>query len=134
MPTSVSSYYVEELINWNHAINFYCNEIDELSDKLTSQLKGCTEELKPEVSGRLAALRSMTARFSRLQVEMFTQERLFQPSDGSLLSNNLIMEKDVTSQDVLRLNVQAAEKEFIDLKYCCYQLMAALINKKHLES
>lgn len=130
MSTNISSYFVEELINWNHALNFYCNEIDELTDKLVSWSKNCQDAQKYEVQEHLDALRKIAAIFSKLQVEIFGHERLLQPSDGSLLSNSMIREKDVTSQDILRLNVQAAEKEFVEIKFRCYQLMASLLIKQ----
>ncbi len=128
MSTTISSYFVEELINWNHTLNFYCNQIDELTEKLSGLLKTSPLTSNAEIHKQLDALQSIAGRFSRLQVEMFGQERLLQPSEGSLLGNAIISDKEVTSQDVLRLNVQAAEKEYIDIKFDCYQFMASLIN------
>lgn len=127
MSTSISSYFVEELINWNHTLNFYCNQIDDLTERLSGLLKTSSVSGNAELHKQLEALQSIAGRFSRLQVEMFGQERLLQPSDASLLGNNMIQEKYIATQDVLRLNVQAAEKEFADIKYYCYHFMSSII-------
>lgn len=130
MTTTISEYYSAELIDWNHAINFYCNEMDELGEKLANIIRrDSIEKIAKKIEDQQHLLNSMAGRFSKLQVEIFYQEKILQKENGALREDGLIDDTLQTTQAVLRLNIQAAEKEYIDIKYGCYNLLAELVAK-----
>ncbi|MGZ8543649.1 MAG: hypothetical protein ACXWV0_00065 [Flavisolibacter sp.] len=126
MPATIAIYYSDELENWSHSIDFCNEEIAELTERLAEVIRrNSIPEFAGKVEGQQTALNKVTQLFHKLQLQIQEQETALK-SNSTLAEDKLINDATVLNQDVLRRNLQAVEKEFIDVKYNCHYFLSHL--------
>ena len=126
MPATVATYYFDELEDWSHSIDFCNEEIAELTEQLTEVIqRNSIVDIASKVENQQAALDKIAGLFHQLQLHIEEQEKALK-SETAPAENKLVDNKTVLNQDVLRRNMQAAEKEFIDVKYNCHHFLSHL--------
>jgi uncharacterized protein (DUF342 family) len=130
MPVTIATYYSDELADWSHSISFCNEEITELTERLAEVIRrNSITDIAKKVELQQAALDKVTNLFYKLQMQIQEQETALK-TDSTLLDNTLINDETGKVQDVLRLNMQAAEKEYIDVKFSCYHFLSGTLKKK----
>jgi hypothetical protein len=81
-----------------------------------------------KVEGEQEKLDGITVIFNRLQELILRQEKVLK-TDSTLIDDALINTETANQQDDLRRRVQAAEKEYIDTKFSCYNFLSNSFKK-----
>jgi hypothetical protein len=129
MPNTLSEYYTDELKGWKNSIGFYNEEIIELTLKLAyivrrNSIVGISEK----VEAHQARLNHVSDTFGKLQIEMELQEAVL-ITDSTFIDDTLINTDMEKRQNNLRHQMVAAEKEYIDVKFDCYNFISGTLKK-----
>lgn len=131
MATTISEYYTDELLDWNNSIVFYKNEMDEFTQKLGEVIRrNSIVGIAERVEEHQNMLNKIGDKFYRIQIEIEQQEQALK-SDSTLIDDRLINNETEKRQVELRSNMQAAEKEYIDVKFTCYNFLSGTLKKKN---
>ena len=127
MSKIISEHYEDELVNWLETIHYYNEEMSELENKLADVIKRNTI---PDIAGKVETeqdkLNAINAMFNRLEESIVRQEQLLK-ADDTLIDDALINKETANQQDALRRQMQAAEKEYIDVKFACYNFLSSML-------
>jgi hypothetical protein len=74
-------------------------------------------------------LNGLSDRFYKLQIEIEQQEAALK-TDSTLIDDTLINDKTEKQQAELRRKMQAAVKEYIDVKFDCNNFLSGTLKKK----
>lgn len=131
MATTISEYYTDELLDWNNSIVFYKNEMDEFTQKLGEVIRrNSIVGIAERVEENQTLLNKVGDKFYRIQIEIQQQGQALK-SDSTLLDDRLINTETEKRQVELRSKMQAAEKEYIDVKFTCYNFLSGTLKKKN---
>ena len=129
MSTTIAEYYTDELVEWNDSINFYSKEMNELEQKLGEVIsRNSIVGIAEKVEAHQTLLNELSDKFHRLQIEIQQQEAVFK-TDSTLVDNTLINNETEKRQAELRRKMQTAEKEYIDVKFDCYNFLSQTLKK-----
>lgn len=129
MSTTIAEYYTDELVEWNDSINFYSKEMDKLEQKLGEIIsRNSIVGIAEKVEAHQTLLNELSDKFHGLQIEIQQQEAVFK-TDSTLVDNTLINNETGMRQAELRRNMQTAEKEYIDVKFDCYNFLSQTLKK-----
>ena len=130
MPNTIAEYYIDELLEWNKTINFYNGEVEEFTQKLGDIIR---RNSIPGIAARVEAhqtlLNRLSEKFYKLQMLMKEQEAVLK-TDSTLIDDTLINTETEKRQNELRRKMQAAEKEYIDVKFDCYNFLSETLKKR----
>ncbi len=127
MSKIISEHYEDELVNWLDTIHYYSEEMSELEKKLEEVIQRNTiPHIAEKVDIEQDKLNAIGAIFNRLQESIVQQEQKLKVDD-SLIDDALINKETANQQDALRVQMQAAEKEYIDVKFACYNFLSSLL-------
>lgn len=130
MPNTIAEYYTDELVDWNNAIIFYNNEMDEFEHKLAEVIsRNSIVGIAEKVEAHQSLLNKVSEKFYKLEMEIQQQEAALK-TDSTLIDNALINDEIEKRQMELRSKIQAAEKEYIDIKFNCYNFLSDTLRKK----
>jgi hypothetical protein len=128
--TTIAEYYLDELIDWNESINFYIDEIAVFEQKLVAIISRNTiTDIGKKVEVELAKFTTLLKKFNRLQTDIQKQNTLLQ-TDTDLVDNSLISNETEKIEDDLRNNMKVLEKEYIDVKFDCYNFISGIYKNK----
>jgi hypothetical protein len=128
--TTIAEYYLDELIDWNESINFYIDEIAVFEQKLVAIISRNTiADIGKKVEVELAKFTTLLKKFNRLQIDIQKQNTLLQ-TDTNLVDNSLISNETEKIEDDLRNNMKVLEKEYIDVKFDCYNFISGIYKNK----
>jgi len=131
MAITISEYYTDELLDWNNSIVFYKNEMDEFTQKLGEVIRrNSIVGIAERVEEHQTLLNKVGDKFYRIQIEIQQQGQALK-SDSTLLDDRLINTETEKRQVELRSKMQAAEKEYIDVKFTCYNFLSGTLKKKN---
>jgi len=131
MATTISEYYTDELLDWNNSIVFYKNEMDEFTQKLGEVIRrNSIVGIAERVEEHQTLLNKVGDKFYRIQIDIQQQGQALK-SDSTLLDDRLINTETEKRQVELRSKMQAAEKEYIDVKFTCYNFLSGTLKKKN---
>jgi len=131
MAITISEYYTDELLDWNNSIVFYKNEMDEFTQKLGEVIRrNSIVGIAERVEEHQALLNKVGDKFYRIQIDIQQQGQALK-SDSTLLDDRLINTETEKRQVELRSKMQAAEKEYIDVKFTCYNFLSGTLKKKN---
>jgi Zn-dependent oligopeptidase len=129
MSTTIAEYYTDELVEWNDSINFYSKEMDKLEQKLGEVIsRNSIVGIAEKVEAHQTLLNELSDKFHRLQIEIQQQEAVFK-TDSTLVDNTLSNNETGMRQAELRRKMQTAEKEYIDVKFDCYNFLSQTLKK-----
>lgn len=129
MPTIVSDYFIDELLEWNESTIFYMDEIEFITQKLGDVLRrNSIIGIAEKVESHQIRLNQAVEKFYRLQMDIRKQESDLK-TDSLLIDDTLIRRETERHQVDLRVKVQAIEKEYIDIKFDCYHFLAGVLKK-----
>ena len=129
MSTTIAEYYTDELVEWNDSINFYSKEMNELEQKLGEVIsRNSIVGIAEKVEAHQTLLNELSDKFHRLQIEIQQQAAVFK-TDSTLVDNTLINNETEKRQAELRRKMQTAEKEYIDVKFDCYNFLSQTLKK-----
>ncbi|QEC66255.1 hypothetical protein FRZ67_02635 [Panacibacter ginsenosidivorans] len=130
MPNTIAEYYTDELVDWNNAIVFYNNEMDEFDHKLAEVIsRNSIVGIAEKVEAHQSLLNKVSEKFYKLEMEIQQQETALK-TDSMLIDNASINDTIEKRQMELRSKIQAAEKEYIDIKFGCYNFLSDTLRKK----
>ena len=129
MPTTVSTYYADELIDWDSSINYHNKEMDEFEERLDEVIRrNSIVDIARKVESHRTQLTRISGKFSTLQSEIQQQEAALK-TDSTLVEDASISKETESRQNKLRHNMQAAEKEYVDVKFDCYNFLSGILKK-----
>lgn len=129
MSTTIAKYYTDELDNWNDSIVYNNSEMDEIEQKLIEVIRrNSIVGIAAKVEALQALLDRISDKFDKLEAEIKKQEVIFK-TNSSFIEDNLISTETEKSQNDLRRKMQAIEKEYIDVKFECYNFLSATLKK-----
>jgi hypothetical protein len=129
MPTTIAEYYSDELVDWNDSIQHYNEELDGLETKLEEVIRrNSIIGIAEKVEAHQFLINQVTDKFYALLLECKKQEDAIK-KDNTFLDDSLIDRKIENQQAELRHQMQAAEKEVIDVKYDCYNFLSGILKK-----
>ena len=129
MPTTISSYFADELTDWGQSINYYNRETDELTQKLGELIRrNSIPGIAEKVEMQQDALNRASGHLLNLQVQV-QQQLDFLTSDSSFIDDSFISAETENKQAELRKQMQELEKQFIDVKYNCFGFLSGMLKK-----
>lgn len=130
MPNTIAEYYTDELNEWNNAIIFHNNEINEFEHKLGEVIsRNSIVGIAEKVEAHQNLLNKATEKFYKLAMEIQEQEAALK-TDTALIDNTLINDDIEKRQIELRSKMQRAEKDYIDIKFDCYNFLSDTLKKR----
>ena len=129
MATTISQHYTDELLDWEQSISFYNEEMDEIEQKMLDVIRrNCIVGIAKKVNDHQTLLHHLSFKFDRLQEEIKQQEAELK-MDSALVDDAFINYETEKLQAELRSKMQAAEKEYIDVKFECYNFLSETFKK-----
>ena len=129
MGTSIAEYFIDELVEWNRLIAFYNGEMGEFEHKLAEVIQRITiPNIALEVENEQDKLNAVAEKFNLLQVQIQRQEAALR-TDGTFIDNAMINTETEKRQNELRRNMQQTEREYVDIKYGCYNFLSGIFRK-----
>lgn len=130
MATTIAEYFLDELVDWNRLIVFYNNEVDEFESKLGEVIQRNTiPNIAAKVENEQKKLNVVSGKFYKLQAQIKQQESSLK-TDSTLIEDAQIKAEIEQHQNELRRSMQQIEKEYIDVKYACYNFLSETLRKK----
>lgn len=121
---------MDELVDWNRLIAFYNNEMDEFESKLAEVIQRNTiPNIAAKVENEQKKLNAVSGKFYKLQAQIKQQESSLK-TDSTLIEDAQIKAEMEQHQSELRRSMQQIEKEYIDVKYACYNFLSETLRKK----
>lgn len=125
MPAAIATYFFDELEDWGHSIDVCREEIAVLNERLADIIRrNSISDIAGKVESQQASLDKVTRLFHNLELEIQQQETALHAADSNTDEDKRTGQAIVQNQDVLRRNMQAAEKEFVDVKYNCHHFLS----------
>lgn len=130
MATTIAEYYIAELLDWNNAIIFYNEEMEEIEQKLAEVIsRNSIVGIAEKVEFQQTLLNDVSDKFYKLQNEIQEQSGSLQ-SDGKLKEDALISNDYELKQFEIRQKMNIVEKDYIDKKLNCYNFLSATLKNK----
>lgn len=130
MATTIAEYYIAELLDWNNAIIFYNEEMEEIEQKLAEVIsRNSIVGIAEKVEFQQTLLNNVSDKFYKLQNEIQEQSSSLQ-SDGKLKEDALISNDYELKQFEIRQKMNIVEKDYIDKKLNCYNFLSATLKNK----
>jgi hypothetical protein len=130
MATTIAEYYIAELLDWNNAIIFYNEEMEEIEQKLAEVIsRNSIVGIAEKVEFQQTLLNNVSDKFYKLQNEIQEQSGSLQ-SDGKLKEDALISNDYELKQFEIRQKMNTVEKDYIDKKLNCYNFLSATLKNK----
>jgi hypothetical protein len=130
MATTIAEYYIAELLDWNNAIIFYNEEMEEIEQKLAEVIsRNSIVGIAEKVEFQQTLLNNVSDKFYKLQNEIQEQSGSLQ-SDGKLKEDALISNDYELKQFEIRQKMNIVEKDYIDKKLNCYNFLSATLKNK----
>jgi len=131
MPNTIAEYYTDELLDWNKSIIFYNHEMNEFTLKLGDVIRrNSIVGIAEKVEAHQTMLNRLSEKFYKIQSEIQQQETALK-TDSTFIDNTLIKNETENRQIELRRKMQSAEKEYIDVKFECYNFLSGTLKKKN---
>lgn len=129
MPNTIAEYYTDELLNWNNAILYYNQEMDDFEKKLGEVIRrNSITGIAAKVETQQAGLNSMTDKFYKIQQKI--KEQAASLKSGTSLIDDASINIEIEKRQLdLRSRMQTAEKEYIDIKFTCYNFLTGTLKK-----
>jgi predicted RND superfamily exporter protein len=130
MATNIAAYYLEELVDWRSNILRYSREMEEFEKRLEEVIRrNSIAGIAEMVEAQQSLLNKVAVKFHSLQAVIRKQESGIK-TDSILKDDSSIDTAVEQTQAVLRAKMQKAEKEYIDVKFGCYQFLSGTLKKK----
>lgn len=129
MATTIASYYTDELHEWNEAILFYNEEIDNTEDRFADIIRrDSITTIADKVEAHQNSVNQVAEKFLHLQFLIHQQEMILK-NDSQLLEDHLINEETEKQQEKLRTQMKELEIEYAAIKFNCNQFISDLLKK-----
>lgn len=129
MPSKIAEYYVVELLDWNNAVIFYNEEMEEIEQKLEEVIsRNSIIGIADKVEVQQNLLNEVSDKFYKLQNDIQQQSNSLQ-LDGKLIDDTLISHDFEIRQFDIRQKMHAIEKEYVDKKFECYNFLSGTLKK-----
>lgn len=129
MPNVKAEYYSDELLDWNHSIDFIISEMDLLTEKLTEVIRrNSIVGIADKVEAQQTRINRSQDTFQKLAFEIEQQEATLK-TDSTYIEDAHINSETEKRQEALRTRMQAAEKEYVDVKFDCYHFLSGTLKK-----
>ncbi len=130
MTTTIAKYYTEEMTDWDKTIIYYFEEIKEFEQKLADVIRrNSILDIAAKVAQHQSHLNYAFTKFSQLHDAINRQGAALR-TDGYLVDNEELINSDTEKyQKQLRHSMQQVEKEYIDIKFNCYNFLSSTLKK-----
>ncbi len=129
MANTIAEFYSEELTDWSHNIDSCTQEIEEFEERLREVIqRNNIPDIGVKVDHFQDMLTGILNKFLFQQEEIYRQEGKLR-TDSTPVENSSITTETEKQQNLLRRGMQAAEKEYIDVKYACYDFLSGTLKK-----
>jgi DNA-binding phage protein len=128
MPTRIAEYYSEEILDWSEYIEAFRDESDLINERLSDVIRrNSISNIAQKVEVYQDALDRMADIFETIEDEFNIQEQAIK--DGEAFIEDTRVNPEIERrQELLRERMKEAEKEFIDVKFGCYQFLSDLLS------
>jgi uncharacterized protein (DUF342 family) len=129
MPTTIAEYYSDELVDWNDSIQHYNEELDGLETKLEEVIR------RNSIIGIAEKVEAHQTLINDVSDKLYVLLLDFKKQDSSIKKNNTFIDDSLVNEEIenkqadLRQQMQAAEKEVIDVKFDCYNFLSGILKK-----
>lgn len=124
-----AEYYSDELLDWNHSIDFNNSEMELLTAKLTEVIRrNSILGIADKVEAQQTRINGSLDTFRKLAFEIEQQEAALK-TGNTLIEDAQINKETEKRQEALRARMQAAEKVYIDVKFDCYHFLSGTLKK-----
>ena len=131
MPTTIAKYYNDELVEWVRLMTFYNGEIDQFELKLAEVIQRNTiPGIAAKVEAHQEKLNTVSQKFTQLQKRILEQKGWLK-TDSTFIDDTTIKTETDEEQKQIRKKMEEIEKEYIDVKYGCYQFLSETLNKQN---
>jgi hypothetical protein len=125
----MAEYYLDELEDWKTAIAFYKTEVEAFTTRLEAVIsRNSIPHIAEKVETFLSALGKSADAFYKIQIEIEQQETML-GGDHKPVPDEQISDQMEKRQLLLRHNMHAAEKTYLDTKFGCYDFLAGVLKK-----
>lgn len=129
MSKKIAEYFLAELISWEQSLDFYKEEIGSLGVQLEEIIqRNSIVDIAAKVEAHQVLLNEILDRFSKISLEIYNQKKIIQP-EVEVIADADLSDQIRISQDDVRKHVQNAEKDYIDVKYFCYEFLSEILHK-----
>jgi len=129
MSTTITEYYIAELLDWNNSILFYNDEMEDIEQKLAEVIaRNSIRGIADKVEFQQTLLTEVSDKFYKLQNEISQQSSSLQ-LDGKLKDDSFITNTYETKQFEIRQNIYKLEKEYVDKKISCFNFLSWTFKK-----
>jgi hypothetical protein len=129
MPTTIAEYYADELVDWNDSIQHYNEELDNIESKLEEVIRrNSIIGIAEKVEAHMSMINGVSDKFYALLLDFKKQETAIKKND-TFIDDSLINDDIENQQAALRHQMQATEKEVIDVKFDCYNFLSGILKK-----
>jgi len=129
MSTTITEYYIAELLDWNNSILFYNDEMEDIEQKLAEVIaRNSIRGIADKVEFQQTLLNEVSDKFYKLQNEISQQSSSLQ-LDGKLKDDSFITNTYETKQFEIRQNIYKLEKEYVDKKISCFNFLSWTFKK-----
>lgn len=127
MTNSIAEYYLDELNDWQTAIDLYLEAIDNSEEWLQSLLHfNSVPALAAKVEHYLNTLLLSKEHLRQIKTIILSGERILY-KDHVPVDDDIVTEELRDSHRLLRKEMHRAEKEYLDTKYDCDEFLASAI-------
>ena len=113
MPTNIAEYYISELLDWNNAIIFYNEEMEEIEQRLEEVInRNSIVGIADKVEVQQTLINEVSDKFYKLQNEIQEQSGILQ-SDGKLKDDALISNDYELQQFEIRQKMNKVERSIL---------------------
>lgn len=129
MPNIKAEYYSDELVDWTNSIDYNYSEMHVLTEKLAEVIRrNSITGIAEKVELQQDKINRLQDKFRKLQFEIEQQETALK-TDDTLIEDAKINAETEKRQSALRSHMQATEKEYIDVKFDCYNFLSGTLKK-----
>lgn len=129
MSKQIADYFLAELISWEQSFDFYKGEIGNLGIQLEAIIqRNSIVDIAAKVEAHQVLLNEILDRFEKISVEVYQQKKRIQLK-SAVINDNELTDYIRLQQDEVRKLVQIVEKDYIDVKYFCFEFLSEMLNK-----
>jgi hypothetical protein len=126
MNQALTSYYFTELTDWSRTLEYCLSEMPEFEARLAELIhRNTIPQLAINAEHFLKQFRDMLKKINTVIKEIRKQQEQIKLEDVIPLNNERLL-SITNKQNLLRNKMQATEKDFVDLKYSCYNFFSTV--------
>lgn len=127
MSTRIAEYFAEENLDWSESIQDLYDEIDIINERLSEVIRrNSISGIADKVEVYQNELDRVSDNIEAIEAEIGIQEVAIKQGDD-YIEDRMVDPSIERRQESLRERMKDAEKEYIEVKFACYQFLSDLL-------